>query len=91
MNPTLKIPNKISAMHHGHVRRGPYILVLYKTRYVLRALVACHVVAKKCSHTKDVLARASSLPVTKTGGTPCLLHFAVYLLLCYSASSFGCC
>ena len=29
--------------------------------YVLRALVACHVVAKKCSYTTDVLARASSL------------------------------
>ena len=31
MNPTLKIPNKISTTHHGHVRRGPYVLVLYKT------------------------------------------------------------
>ena len=44
-----------------------YAEAMYKTStimYVLRALVAaCHVVAKKCSHTSDVLARASSLSV----------------------------
>ena len=35
-----------------------------KYMYVLHALVAaCHVVAKKCSQTTDVLARASSLSV----------------------------
>ena len=36
MNPTLKIPNKISATRHGHVRRGPY-LYMYKTSVVNRA------------------------------------------------------
>ena len=61
MNPTLKIPNKISATHTP----WPCTQRPIQDKYVLRALVACHV-AKKCSHTKDVLARASwnSLPAS---------------------------